>query len=145
MPWGRTWQPSPVFLPGESHGRRSLAASVHGVTKRWTRLRGLARLHTSFQVAAYFFKISLVFYREAAKTVQHSHRVSLHVSICVMANYNVQSFLLIDFWLCWFSTAARGFLKLRQVRVTLCCYAHFSFSWLFLLQSTGFRSCDSGL
>ena len=24
-PWGRKWQPTPVFLPGESHGQRSLA------------------------------------------------------------------------------------------------------------------------
>ena len=24
MPWRREWQPSPVFLPGESHGQRSL-------------------------------------------------------------------------------------------------------------------------
>ena len=24
IPWRRTWQPSPVFLPGESHGQRSL-------------------------------------------------------------------------------------------------------------------------
>ena len=24
-PWRRAWQPSPVFLPGESHGQRSLA------------------------------------------------------------------------------------------------------------------------
>ena len=24
IPWRRKWQPSPVFLPGESHGRRSL-------------------------------------------------------------------------------------------------------------------------
>ena len=24
MPWGRAWQPTPVFLPGESHGQRSL-------------------------------------------------------------------------------------------------------------------------
>ena len=23
-PWGRAWQPSPGFLPGESHGQRSL-------------------------------------------------------------------------------------------------------------------------
>ena len=26
------WQPTPVFLPGESHGQGSLAATVHGVT-----------------------------------------------------------------------------------------------------------------
>ena len=24
MPWRRTWQPTRVFLPGESHGQRSL-------------------------------------------------------------------------------------------------------------------------
>ena len=24
IPWGRKWQPTPVFLPGESHGQRSL-------------------------------------------------------------------------------------------------------------------------
>ena len=24
IPWRRTWQPTPVFLPGESHGQRSL-------------------------------------------------------------------------------------------------------------------------
>ena len=24
IPWGRVWQPTPVFLPGESHGQRSL-------------------------------------------------------------------------------------------------------------------------
>ena len=24
-PWRRKWQPTPVFLPGEFHGRRSLA------------------------------------------------------------------------------------------------------------------------
>ena len=23
-PWRRKWQPAPVFLPGESHGQRSL-------------------------------------------------------------------------------------------------------------------------
>ena len=25
IPWRRTWQPTPVFLPGEPHGQRSLA------------------------------------------------------------------------------------------------------------------------
>ena len=25
FPWRRKWQPTPVFLPGESHGQRSLA------------------------------------------------------------------------------------------------------------------------
>ena len=25
IPWWRAWQPTPVFLPGEAHGQRSLA------------------------------------------------------------------------------------------------------------------------
>ena len=33
IPWRRAWQPTPVFLPGESHGQRGLAGTVHGVTK----------------------------------------------------------------------------------------------------------------
>jgi len=34
-PWRREWLPTPVFLPGEFHGQRSLA-TVHGVTKSQT-------------------------------------------------------------------------------------------------------------
>ena len=26
IPWRRVWQPTPVFLPGESHRKRSLAS-----------------------------------------------------------------------------------------------------------------------
>ena len=41
IPWRREWLPTPV-LPGQLHGQRSLASSVHGgskesnVTKRLT-------------------------------------------------------------------------------------------------------------
>ena len=38
IPWRRVWQPTPIFLPGESHGQKSLVATVHGVAKSWTRL-----------------------------------------------------------------------------------------------------------
>ena len=36
--WRRKWQPTPVFLPGESHGQRRTAwwAAVYGVAKSWT-------------------------------------------------------------------------------------------------------------
>ena len=33
-PWRRARQPTPVFLPRESHGQRRLGATVHGLTKR---------------------------------------------------------------------------------------------------------------
>ena len=28
IPWRRVWQPTPVFLPGESHGQRSLEGYI---------------------------------------------------------------------------------------------------------------------
>ena len=28
IPWGRAGQPTPVFLPGESHGQRSLVGCI---------------------------------------------------------------------------------------------------------------------
>ena len=31
--WRRKWQPTPVLLPGKSHGQRSLVGFSHGVTK----------------------------------------------------------------------------------------------------------------
>ena len=34
--WRRKWQPTPVFLPRESHGQRSLVGIVHGVANSWT-------------------------------------------------------------------------------------------------------------
>ena len=34
IPWRRKWQPTPVFLPGESHGQRSLVGySPEGCTE----------------------------------------------------------------------------------------------------------------
>ena len=38
MHWRRKWQPTPVFLPGESHGQRSLAGYSPWGHKSWTRL-----------------------------------------------------------------------------------------------------------
>ena len=40
IPWRKAWQPTPVFLPGESHSQRRLAG--HGVAKRQTQLKQLS-------------------------------------------------------------------------------------------------------
>ena len=37
--WRRKWQPTPVFLPGESQGQGSLMAAVYGVTQSRTWLK----------------------------------------------------------------------------------------------------------
>ena len=44
IPWGRKWLPTPVFLPGECHGQRSLVGySPRG--RKETRLK-LLNTHT---------------------------------------------------------------------------------------------------
>ena len=45
IPWRKKWQPSPVFLPGESHGWRSLVGTAHGVAKSQTWLKRLLFLN----------------------------------------------------------------------------------------------------
>ena len=42
MHWRRKWQPTPVFLPGESQGRGAWWAAVHWVAQSRTRLKRLS-------------------------------------------------------------------------------------------------------
>ena len=45
-PWRRKRQPTPVFLPGESHGQKSWWATIHGVTKNQAWLSTHTHTHT---------------------------------------------------------------------------------------------------
>ena len=48
-PGGGKWQSTPIFLPGKSHGQRSLVATVPGVAKSQTQLSSYATtLHTTY-------------------------------------------------------------------------------------------------
>ena len=47
VPWRRKWQPTPVFLPGESHGQRSLVDYSPRVAKSQTPLSDFTSLHFS--------------------------------------------------------------------------------------------------
>ena len=42
MHWRRKWQPTPVFLPGESQGRGAWLAAIYGVAQSRTRLKRLS-------------------------------------------------------------------------------------------------------
>ena len=35
IPWSRKWQPTPVFLPGKSHGQRSLEGCSPWGCEEW--------------------------------------------------------------------------------------------------------------
>ena len=56
IPWRRKWQPSPVFLPGESNGQRSLAGYSPGVAKCQTWPSNLAH---SFDTDTYYLYIKI--------------------------------------------------------------------------------------
>ena len=47
MHWRRKWQPTPVFLPGESQGRWAWWAAVYGVAQSWTWLKRLSSSSSS--------------------------------------------------------------------------------------------------
>ena len=45
VPWRREWQPTPVFLLGESHGRGVCEATVYRVTQSQKLLKQLSMHH----------------------------------------------------------------------------------------------------
>ena len=47
IPWGRKWEPTPVFLPGGSHGQSSLASySPWGCKESDTAVTECTHMHT---------------------------------------------------------------------------------------------------
>ncbi|RJF55595.1 hypothetical protein D4Z76_09300 [Campylobacter coli] len=42
IPWRRKWQLAPVYLPGESHGQRSVVGYSPQGAKGWTQLKQLS-------------------------------------------------------------------------------------------------------
>ena len=47
MHWRRKWQPTPVFLPGESQGREAWWAAVYGIAQSRKRLKRLSSSSSS--------------------------------------------------------------------------------------------------
>ena len=45
MHWRRKWQPTPVFLPGESRDGGAWRAAIYGVAQSWTRLSDFTFMH----------------------------------------------------------------------------------------------------
>ena len=76
MHWRRKWQPTPVFLPGESQGPGSLVAAVYGVAQSRTWLKRLGILHTG-EIKLYVY-ILLNFH--------HSLNFVFKTCVCVMVH-----------------------------------------------------------
>ena len=70
IPWRRTWQTTPVFLPGEFHGWRSLGTTVHGVTKSQTWLKWIS-MHA--WIVAHQAPLSMGFSAKNTGVSSHAH------------------------------------------------------------------------
>ena len=66
MHWRRKWQPTPVFLPGESQGRRNLVGWSHRVGHDWSDLAAAAEFH--LYTYYIFFIHSFIHFREGTAT-----------------------------------------------------------------------------
>ena len=56
MHWRRKWQPTPLFLPGESQGRGAWWAAVYGVAQSQTQLKRLSSSSGSIIESLSYFK-----------------------------------------------------------------------------------------
>ena len=87
MPWRRAWHPTPVFLPGESHGQSSLEG--YRVAKSWKLLKCLSRAQAllNFQQLQLLYKHT-VNQLEAPplciiSTVSQKHQEVCHLSLAL--------------------------------------------------------------
>ena len=92
IPWRRKWQPTPVFLPGESHGQRSLA----GYSPRGHKESDMAE-HACAEVLCLSASVSA-----SAHLCESLHlRMCLHMdtflSLCVFVYLTLQSSALCAF------------------------------------------------
>ena len=76
MHWRRKWQPTPVFLPGESQGRRNLVASTYGVAQSWTQVK---QLSSSSRVTFTYIQWRKGLHRDINTRNQESLRTTLEM------------------------------------------------------------------
>ena len=77
IPWRRKWQPTPVLLPGKSHGHRSLEGCSPWVAKSRTRLSDLTWLHFTLK-ARWHWQQNQGFTRMEASVKTYSDSMCRH-------------------------------------------------------------------
>ena len=101
MHWRRKWQPTPVFVPGESQGREAWWAAVYGVTQSRTRLKRCSSSSNSKPYLHYFKHYLTVVYNFlnflcskvwTFKSI-FVNNISLYFILCVAFNQLVVSML----------------------------------------------------
>ena len=75
IPWRRTWQPTPVFLPGESHGQRSLVGYNPWGHKESVMTEQLTHTHTHTHT------VSTIYFKEPALTIVGAGKVKIIMEV----------------------------------------------------------------
>ena len=88
-PWRRKWQPTPIFLPGKSHGWRSLAGYIPRGGKESDTTE---RLHFHFLSHIYICTYITVCCAVHLKLIQHCKSIILQ--LLTMADEDVHTHLL---------------------------------------------------
>ena len=74
--WSKKWQPTPVFLPGESQGRAAWWAAIYGVAQSWTRLKRLSSSSSSSSSSSKLPEFTQTHVHRVSDAIQPSHPLS---------------------------------------------------------------------
>ena len=82
--WRRKWQPTPVFLPGESQGQGSLMGCVYGVSQSRTRLKRLSSSSSSSNLLSFILTFLI-----CSELIFVNDNVSIHILFSMMPYYKI--------------------------------------------------------
>ena len=82
MHWRRKWQPTPVFLPGESQGRGSLVGCRLWVTQSQTRLKWLSS-SSIWHSKWYSLSYNKPYWKRIFKSMYTHTHTHTHTHICI--------------------------------------------------------------
>ena len=101
MHWRRKWQPTPVFLPGESQGQEAWWAAVYGVTQSRTRLKRLSSsssIYTLLGEKSITSQISIFNWDLIVKYFVGVKSFSFTVAVNFILIYNAKGLM---YWINW--------------------------------------------
>ena len=101
MHWRRKWQPTPVFLPGESQGRGAWWAAVYGVSQSRTRLKRLSS-NSIIRLGIFYLPCFCIFFLLTqgqyfiSSLLEKKHHMAININtqkcLCQIHNSNAKLF-----------------------------------------------------
>ena len=98
----RKWQPTPVFLPGESQGWEAWWAAIYGVAQSRTRLKRLSSSSSSsYEIFAHFYILKIAFALFFLKFMGLHLSLMTHFELIFVESvrFGLKFIIIIIFWL----------------------------------------------